>query len=182
MTNTPIDRELTAEQEARATALDDGYIGSYRMAREIVYLRDEAAEHKHTFDLRWKADQRAIQRWQEAHPGNDLTWPDHADMVVWLLEEDAKLRSEVARLKAREDDAADQIRQYNEIIGKLRARVNDAQYALQRIERWEGEFPATGRVWDDGTNMSYFACFGSNGERDFMREIAREMLVKLESL
>ena len=39
-----------------------------------------------TFDLRWKADQRAIKRWQAAHPGNDLTWPDHADMVVWLME------------------------------------------------------------------------------------------------
>lgn len=40
-----------------------------------------------TFDLRWKADQRAIKRWQAAHPGNDLTWPDHADMVVWLMDE-----------------------------------------------------------------------------------------------
>lgn len=40
-----------------------------------------------TFDLRWKADQRAIKRWQAAHPGNDLTWPDHADMVVWLLDQ-----------------------------------------------------------------------------------------------
>lgn len=39
-----------------------------------------------TFDLRQKADMRAIKRWQAAHPGNDLTWPDHADMVVWLLE------------------------------------------------------------------------------------------------
>jgi hypothetical protein len=117
MTNvTPIDRELTAEQEARVRSLllsSGQFHGEYtsdyslRSAREIVYLRDE-----------------------------------------------------VARLKMREDDA---------------------QYALQRIERWEGEFPATGRVWDDGTPMSYFACFGSNGERDFMREIAREMLVKLES-
>jgi len=39
-----------------------------------------------TFDLRWQADRRAIKRWQAAHPGNDLTWPDHADMVVWLME------------------------------------------------------------------------------------------------
>lgn len=38
------------------------------------------------FDLRWKADQRAIKRWQAAGPGRDLTWPDHADLVVWLLE------------------------------------------------------------------------------------------------
>jgi len=38
-----------------------------------------------TFDLRWKADQRAIKRWQDA-TGKKLTWPDHADLVVWLLE------------------------------------------------------------------------------------------------
>ena len=40
-----------------------------------------------TFDLRWKADQRAIKRWQTAHPGTDLTWPDHADLVVWLMDQ-----------------------------------------------------------------------------------------------
>lgn len=45
-----------------------------------------------TFDLRWAADMRAIKRWQEAHPGNELTWPDHADLVVWLLEELERLR------------------------------------------------------------------------------------------
>jgi len=50
-----------------------------------------------TFELRWKADQRAIKRWQAAHPGNDLTWPDHADMVVWLMD---KISSENARSMA----------------------------------------------------------------------------------
>ena len=39
------------------------------------------------FDLRWAADMRAIKRWQAAHPGKDLVWPDHADLVVWLLEQ-----------------------------------------------------------------------------------------------
>jgi peptide subunit release factor 1 (eRF1) len=40
-----------------------------------------------TFNLQWDADQRAIKRWQEAHPGNDLVWPDRANMVVWLMEQ-----------------------------------------------------------------------------------------------
>lgn len=51
--------------------------------------------------------------------------------------------------------------------------------ALQRIERWFGEFPDTGRFWDEPKNtepMSYSACFGTNGERDYMRQIAREAL------
>lgn len=56
---------------------------------------DQIEEHDQSFDLRWKADMRAIKRWQEAHPGNDLTWPDHADLCVWLLEQlDARVTPE----------------------------------------------------------------------------------------
>ncbi len=36
------------------------------------------------FDMRWDADMRAIKRWQ-TETGKVLTWPDHADLVVWLL-------------------------------------------------------------------------------------------------
>ena len=50
-------------------------------------IRKIEREVDETFDLRWDADMRAIKRWQDAHPGNDLVWPDHADMVVWLLEQ-----------------------------------------------------------------------------------------------
>lgn len=49
-------------------------------------LYERIAELEASFDLRWKADQRAIKMWQAAHPGNDLVWPDHADLCVWLLE------------------------------------------------------------------------------------------------
>lgn len=54
---------------------------------EVVELRTQLEELEATFDLRWKADMRAIKRWREAHPGNDLVLPDHADLVVWLLEQ-----------------------------------------------------------------------------------------------
>lgn len=50
----------------------------------------DAAELQAIFDLRYAADMRAIKLWQAAHPGNDLVWPDHADhadLVVWLLED-----------------------------------------------------------------------------------------------
>jgi len=53
--------------------------------------------------------------------------------------------------------------------------------ALERIERWNGEFPDTGRYWDEPENarpMSYIACYGSNGERDYMRAVARQALEK----
>jgi len=50
-------------------------------------LIDEVEEYETSFRLRYDADMRAIKRWQAAHPGNELVWPDHADMVVWLLEQ-----------------------------------------------------------------------------------------------
>ena len=46
------------------------------------------------FDIRWKADMRAIKRWQEA-TGRTLVWPDHADLCVWLLEQIDKLQAEL---------------------------------------------------------------------------------------
>ena len=54
--------------------------------------------------------------------------------------------------------------------------------ALVRIEKWFGEFPPTGQFWvnEDGTpstrEVSYSACFGSNGERDYMRSVARDAI------
>ena len=37
-------------------------------------------------DLRWKADMRAIKKWQKA-TGKTLVWPDHADLCIWLMEQ-----------------------------------------------------------------------------------------------
>lgn len=49
--------------------------------------------------------------------------------------------------------------------------------ALRKIEKWFGEFPETGKTWpESGNPMSYGACYGSNGERDFMRSVARDAL------
>jgi hypothetical protein len=47
---------------------------------------DRVKELEFTFDLRWKADMRAIKIWQKK-TGRKLVWPDHADLVVWLLEQ-----------------------------------------------------------------------------------------------
>jgi hypothetical protein len=46
--------------------------------------------------------------------------------------------------------------------------------ALERIKKWFGEFPIAKCV--DGTEMSYYTAYGSMGERDFMRGVAREAL------
>lgn len=57
----------------------------------LLDAADEIDENETLFNLRWKADMRAIKRWQEAHPGKENIWPDHADLCVWLMEQlDAK--------------------------------------------------------------------------------------------
>ena len=48
--------------------------------------------------------------------------------------------------------------------------------ALAKIAKWFGEFPPSGREWQPGEPMSYGAAFGSNGERDFMRQVAVDAL------
>lgn len=47
------------------------------------------------------------------------------------------------------------------------------RFALQRIEKWHGEFPSASF---QGREVSYALAYGSNGERDFMRNIATEAL------
>lgn len=48
--------------------------------------------------------------------------------------------------------------------------------ALEQIQRWDG-FPSTGKFWEgSGAPVSYSACYGSNGERDFMRNVAANAL------
>lgn len=56
-----------------------------------------AEELQKSFDLRWDADQRAIKRWQDANPGSDLTWPDHADLVVWLLDDRNRIEQDLSQ-------------------------------------------------------------------------------------
>ncbi len=63
-------------------------------------------------------------------------------------------------------DAEQQIRDLEEMV-----RVKDL--TLQKIARWHGEFPPTGEYHDDSHPKSYGYCYGSNGERDFMRHVAR---------
>lgn len=63
----------------------------------------------------------------------------------------------------------------------LQSENDRLRAALERIEKWHGEFPDTGRQWDDGEAMSYMACFGSDGERDYMREAARLALLPVET-
>ena len=81
-----IDADIREASENYETTLTAALAAVEVLTAERDEALERAADLDQTFDLRWKANMRAIERWQEAHPGNDLVWPDHADMVVWLLE------------------------------------------------------------------------------------------------
>ena len=59
----------------------------------------------------------------------------------------------------------------------LERQHRQMEAALKRIAKWFGEFPSTGCFYKDtGEQMSHGAVYGSNGERDFMRQIAQDAL------
>jgi hypothetical protein len=70
------------------------------------------------------------------------------------------LRIQLATALRERDEARDEAK-------RLRA-------ALITIFEWK--LPPSGTEWEDGTPMSYGAAFGSNGERDYMRKVARAAL------
>lgn len=91
---------------------------------------------------------------------NGLSRHEHADVSVAL-------------------EAAEIISDVFEEINLVKSECVRLRAALERIARWHGEFPDTGRFWDEPENkrpMSFGACNGSNGEREYMRCIAQEAL------
>lgn len=61
--------------------------------------------------------------------------------------------------------------------GKYIVEIQRLRAALKTICEWKN-FPESNRFWDEEKlqPMSYEAAFGSNGERDYMRNIARTAL------
>lgn len=80
-----------------------------------------------------------------------------------------RIKFAIGALSSAEKDAA--LNLAGEEISNLRG-------ALKRIEKWFGEFPETGEFWDgdESRPMSYGVLNGSNGERDYMRAVARQAL------
>lgn len=107
--------------------------------------------------------------WRFRVPGDRL-WA-YADGIAF----DASLEGLEMRALVDKSDA-------DQAIRALEAKLAAAVEALERIERWFGEFPPSGRFWDEGDGrreMSYGVAFGSNGERDFMRAVARQTLATI---
>lgn len=84
------------EETVACICIDSDEPGTVRLreypASELTLVLDEKAADRiadleQTFDMRWQADMRAIERWRAEDPvRRTLTMPDHADLVVWLLD------------------------------------------------------------------------------------------------
>jgi hypothetical protein len=57
---------------------------------------DQLRDLQGTFDRLWAAQERAINRWRAANPGNEMVMPDHAALVEWLLSQAAPVPGEAA--------------------------------------------------------------------------------------
>ena len=60
--------------------------------------QQENADLRDTLDAVIAADGRAVDLWRAAHPGKALVIPDRAKLVGWLLDQNAALRADKARL------------------------------------------------------------------------------------
>ena len=93
--------------------------------RRLADAERELAEMQQTFDLMWGADQRAIVRWQAAHPGNDLVWPDREKLVTWLLDE---LDRKPGKFHEPSDAAAGSDKYDDPALDNLAQRIEKAYY------------------------------------------------------
>lgn len=87
-----------------------------------------------------------------------------------------ELVEEVKTLRRVRNDLARENGELRAIVADLTGRNACLLKTLKRIEKWVGEFPSTNRFWDEEETlpMSYAAVHRSNGERDFMRNVAAQ--------
>ena len=90
-----------------------------QVCSELQTARDEAAELNAIFELRHKADMRAIKLWRES-TGRELVQPDHADLVVWLEQQLQAAQAELSEVKQALADAAREIPMAGPVANRIR--------------------------------------------------------------
>lgn len=85
-------KDVPGEWQAEAIGPDGEIFIALFSGSNARDFAEEYAEREQLFNLRWDSDMRAIKRWQDK-TGKTLTWPDHADLCVWLMERIEKYES-----------------------------------------------------------------------------------------
>ena len=181
-----LDRALAQPERSRPGLLPDvdhalGAIAAMKRGepiapediRAIVALAETGADELAGFDIRWNADMRAIARWREAHPGNDLVLPDHADLVVWLMDvfdcsfdrptvaqvENVRARLGAAQLRAPNaltKDARDIVDQLADALRKTSRRAFMAEERARAAEAANVQWERGGHADTEGEAMAMF--------------------------
>jgi hypothetical protein len=95
-----------------------------------------------------------------------------------VTQERGRIKDELTLTRIAHVRSANNLSDEREAVAQLQARNQELESALRHISEWS--LPDTGRKWDDGSPMSYGACCGSNGERDYMRRIANTAIAQEE--
>jgi hypothetical protein len=98
------------------------------------------------------------------------------DLVQWKVKYD-ELKKGRDHLRICYDAANKVIDKQDAEHLQLKERAEKMEAALSIVRDWK--LPATGRFWDDGKKtrpLSYEAAYGSNGVRDYMKNIANDAL------
>lgn len=127
------------------TVSPESFVPSDTYNRDIKALEDEGNELQASFDLRWKADMRAVDMWHEAG-GDELTWPDHADLCVWLMEQNSEQDKAIAQLRHDRDVLAENLHDVRSAVWRtgmnavLQRHNEDGARDLDAPDEEEGVF------------------------------------------
>lgn len=145
-------RKLVAQIDQLKAELSEAVERGNDWCDQAKKARAQRDELQDSFDMRWKADMRAIKKWQAANQGNDLVWPDHVDLVVWLM--------------AERDGA-------NALIDRMHAQD------VLAIQAWQKANPGNDLQWPGNIRLSAW-CLGEianlEAERDRMREALSRLI------
>ena len=141
---------------------------------QLAQSQGELEEAKSSFDLRWKSDMRAIKMWQAAHPGNELVWPSHDDLCVWLMAGLAAVHEERDALAAALEHTLDLAWDISQKGHHTNYDWNSDPLSLTLIESEmyavRMKFAAILRARDDATL--------AQGRKDGLREAAKKAYVE----
>ena len=146
--------------------------------RRIEKLEEDVRDNDHAFELRQKADWRAIDRWQKA-TGKTMQLPDHADLCVWLMERLEEAEAALAEANKKVEHDREQINGLVRVCTGNGLAIHQLEQALQNLydeqngpprftreTEWNGAMMAaqllldpTAPVWDHLKK-----CFVGDGE------------------
>ena len=106
-----------------------------KLKAELAELKDDSSLHQTATRLRHDADMRAIEMWHKAG-GDALTWPDHADLCVWLMEQLTEVKHALSAIRALKDGAFNVLKDKQAELAEARELL-EAEFVARSHHIWE---------------------------------------------